>query len=106
MECVGIAAKRNIELTYYPKTLEPPTADIAKLGRSRYFVCSAYSPPNNMCKPTEITDTLLKLSRLSVDMKVSGLIMLGDLNARHQAWGDHSHNRAGETQITDSRNTD
>ncbi|KAF6040161.1 MAP3K7 [Bugula neritina] len=32
-------------------------------------------------------------------MKVDGLMLLGDLNARHESWGDHQQNRTGITLL-------
>ena len=105
---VAIVAKSNIQLTRYPE-LEPPTADmlvcIAKLGGHRYFICSAYSPPSDGAKLREITEALKNISDQAINMRVTGIMLLGDLNARHQAWGDHSHNKAGETLLEFSRET-
>lgn len=78
-----------IQLTRYPD-LEPPAAGmlvyIAKLESHR-FLCVLHIPlplSNDMCELKEITDTLLRLSEPTKAMRVSGLLMLGDLNVGHE----------------------
>ena len=95
---VLLMANRNIPLTRYPE-LEPPTADmivcIAKVGGIRYFLCSVYSPPNDKGKLQEVLNATNAIIDQMPILKVKGLMMFGDLNARHTTWGDHTHNSAG-----------
>ena len=100
MRGVAIIANSNIPLTEYPE-FEPPTADmcvcVAKLGGIRYLLCSVYSPPNDEARLHEILSTTQELIQLMPTLKTKGILLIGDLNARHRAWGDHSQNAAGTT---------
>lgn len=95
---VGLITKEDIQISRY-QDLEPPTADmlvcVSKIGGHRYFICSVYSPPDNKAKLKEIMSAISKIQNQMSTLKVTGLLVVGDLNARHQAWGDHSHNTAG-----------
>lgn len=95
---VAMIVKNNIQFTRYTE-LEPPTADmlvsITKIGGHRYFICSVYSPPKENDKLLEILDATSNIMKQMSALKVDGLILIGDLNARHETWGDHTQNTAG-----------
>ena len=99
---MAIVAKSNIQLAHYPD-LEPSTAVmlvcVANLGGNRYFTCSTDSPSNNLSKFTEIKETLRKVADQSTHLRVSGILLLGDQDAHREAWGDHNHNKAGESLL-------
>ena len=52
---------------------------------------------------TESKETLRKLADQSTHLRVSGILLLGNLNAPHETWGDHNHNKAGESLLAFNR---
>ena len=80
--------------------LEAPEVDaifaILKIGSKRVMACAVYCPPNS---PKTLDETLKCISKANSNLskyKCQALLVVGDLNARHQAWNDKSSNRAGE----------
>ena len=53
-----------------------------------YTVCSIYLPPNEDISRQTLEDLIRELPR--------PFLLLGDMNARHNLWGDYSHNGRGE----------
>ena len=97
---VAVLATEPFELNRY-SSLEPPIADMVvclmQTHSRRFTLCSIYSPPNNPDKLAEICNAISKVQQAQLNMNSEGLIIIGDFNARHHAWGDHSINKAGET---------
>ena len=69
-------------------TLQAVAATV-NIGK-QYTVCSLYLPPNTPITYDELTELLQQIPR--------PMIVLGDLNARDPAWGDHTMN-ARATQV-------
>ena len=92
---VALLTKDNIQLTRYPD-LEPHSADtlvtVAKVGTHRLYICSVYSPPRESTKLEEILQATASLKNKMATLKVDGILLIGDLNARHETWSDHGQN--------------
>lgn len=81
--------------------LEHPDLDamfcVANIGKLRALLCSVYIPPNNDAKLKQFLVMATKAIGQTSQLRCSGLIILGDLNARHYKWGDHIFNPAENT---------
>ena len=68
---------------------------IVHFGRKSILFCSVYIQPNNT---TQLKTFLNQIDKALTEMNNLGceeFCIIGDLNARHQSWFDHSNNRAG-----------
>jgi len=99
---VALLVRNSIHITRY-SNLEPINADMIvtnyRVAGLRYFVCSVYAPPNESDKLQDILTATQNIINHMPSIKVDVLMLLGDLNARHESWGDHKQNRAGITLL-------
>ena len=68
---------------------------IVHFGHKSVLFCSVYLQPNNT---SQIKTFFNLIDRAQTEMSNLGcqeLCIIGDLNARHQSWFDHTSNRAG-----------
>ena len=68
---------------------------VANLKSQRYLVCSVYvapQSPSKLKKFLKMLDTALAESK---NLRCADVLVLGDLNARHQNWGDSTNNSHG-----------
>ena len=96
---VAVLVKEGIEITRHTD-LEPSSLDLLictiSLEKRRYILCSVYSPPNNRSVLEATIRSLEYVNRQTARLNAEGILVIGDLNARHQHWGDHAKNIAGE----------
>ena len=97
---VAILAKDNIRVSRIAP-LERDNVDVVfaslAVGGTRLLVCSVYSPPcqsSQLCKVLEVIENANSLLNTYC---CAGLVIIGDLNARHSRWGDKICNPAGLT---------
>ena len=72
------------------------TWGLAIMNGKRYIVGSVYLKLNYISGIEELLDMLNNAYDLQKRLKVSGVIVCGDFNARHSAWGDHVSNDYGK----------
>ena len=68
---------------------------VVTIGNNRLLVSSVYIPPNSPQKLNAFTAMITVACSQINDLKCKGLLIVGDLNARHREWGDKSDNKAG-----------
>ena len=65
------------------------------INNSRYIVGTVYCKLNHEPAVDEIIAMLNKAKSISKQLKVKGTILMGDMNARHEFWGDNTNNKYG-----------
>ena len=65
----------------------------------KLVVSTAYVQPENLDGVKNIMKVLENCKKLVDDNKINSCIFFGDLNARHQYWGDTMSNRLGEETV-------
>ena len=65
------------------------------INNSRYIVGTVYCKLNYDPAVDEIIAMLNKAKSISKQLKVKGTILMGDMNARHELWGDNTNNKYG-----------
>ena len=68
---------------------------VAKFNRKRYLLCSVYIPPQKSALLKKFLDIAKKAILEAHNLKCEGILIVGDLNARHQNWGDTTNNQHG-----------
>ena len=74
---------------------------LAVLNGARYIIGSVYVKLNAITGVSDILSMLDKAQQLSTNLKSKGVILLGDMNARHQSWGDSTSNDYGRKLFED-----
>ena len=74
---------------------------LAVLNGTRFVIGSVYVRLNAITGVTDILSMLDKAQQLSTKLKSKGVILLGDMNARHQSWGDSTSNDYGKKLFED-----
>ena len=69
------------------------------VNNSRYIVGTVYCKLNHGPAIDEIIAMLKKAKSISAQLKVKGTILMGDMNARHEFWGDSTNNKYGQDLI-------
>lgn len=69
---------------------------IAVLHNKRFIIGSVYLKLNYIDGIQEMITMLNKANELRLKIKATGVIVVGDLNARHTAWGDSVNNAYGK----------
>ena len=72
------------------------TWGLAIIRSKRYIVGSVYLKLNYASGIQELINMLNRAYDLQRKYKASGVIVFGDFNARHPAWGDHATNNYGK----------
>ena len=70
------------------------------INNTRYIIGSIYVKLNYENAIDDVMKMLHEAEKLSKKYKALGVILSGDYNARHEAWGDTVHNKYG-TQLVD-----
>ena len=68
---------------------------VAKFNRKRFLLCSVYIPPQKSALLKKFLDIAKKAILEAHNLKCEGILIVGDLNARHQNWGDTTNNQHG-----------
>lgn len=85
---VAILVKNSIGHTHHPlQTGLQAVAIRCHLDR-QYTVCSLYLPPSQAVQLIDLLELIVQLT--------PPFFLLGDFNARHQAWGDTTTNQKGQ----------
>ena len=69
------------------------------INNSRYIVGTVYCKLNHDPAIDEIIAMLNKAKSISAQLKAKGTILMGDMNARHEFWGDSTNNKYGQNLI-------
>ena len=69
---------------------------IAVIHNKRFIVGSVYLKLNYIEGIQEMITMLTRANDLRLRIKATGVIVVGDLNARHTSWGDHMNNAYGK----------
>ena len=68
---------------------------VVVVGGTRLMLCSVYSPPSQGRKLRQVLDILEKSNSMLQEYGCLGIVIIGDINARHSRWGDRICNTAG-----------
>ena len=69
------------------------------INKQRYIVGTVYCKLNYEPAIDDIIAMLAKAKSISTQLKVKGTILIGDMNARHEYWGDHTNNKYGKSLV-------
>ena len=72
------------------------TWGLAIIRGKRYIIGSIYLKLNYINGVKELMNMLKQAYDLQLKLKASGVLVCGDFNARHSAWGDHTSNEYGK----------
>ena len=72
---------------------------LAVSNNSRYIVGSVYAKLGEVECISDIISMLEKAQQMKAQLKAKGVILMGDLNARHQLWGDSTSNSYGRALV-------
>ena len=75
------------------------------ISNVRYIIGSIYLKLNYNNAISDVLKMLEEAEKMSKKYKASGVILAGDYNARHGAWGDHVHNKYGNELFEKLDNT-
>ena len=67
------------------------------INNTRYIVGNVYVKLGDVKGITSVLDMLHKAQQMNTKLKSEGVILLGDMNARHPMWGDSTTNEYGKT---------
>ena len=74
---------------------------IAIIHGKRYIVSSVYLKHNYIAGIKDLNNMLKEAYQLQSKLKVSGVIISGDFNARHTAWEDHLSDAYGKALLSE-----
>ena len=69
---------------------------VVTLFGTRLLLCSVYIPPNSSDTLQRFFDIISRANLELKSLKCQGLVIIGDLNARHSDWGNQVDNIAGQ----------
>ena len=87
-----------IELSKLSKHLDTSWG-LAVIGNKRYIVASIYLKLNYPEGVQEILNMMQAADEMAKRLRSSGIIVVGDFNARHTAWGDRINNDYGKQLV-------
>ena len=75
------------------------------INGTRYILGNVYVNLEAISGVSHILSMLDRAQRLSSKLKAKGVILIGDMNARHQSWGDSTSNEYGKKLFEDLDNS-
>ena len=69
------------------------------INNNKYIIGTVYCKLNHDSAIEEINTMLTKAKTISAQLKAKGVILIGDLNSRHEYWGDSLNNKYGQDLI-------
>ena len=75
------------------------------INGTRYILGNVYVNLEAISGISHILSMLDRAQRLSSKLKAKGVILIGDMNARHQSWGDSTSNEYGKKLFEDLDNS-
>ena len=73
--------------------------DLVKVNKKRYIIGSVYVKINYKTAINEVNNMLNEACITMIKMKASGLVLLGDFNARHITWGYNKNDSYGNALV-------
>ena len=75
------------------------------INGTRYILGNVYMKLESISGISHVISMLDRAQQLSSRLKAKGVILIGDMNARHQSWGDSTSNQYGKKLFEDLDNT-
>ena len=100
----ALYANSKFSLTPLPELSQiSPNIDsswgLAVIGSKRYIIASVYLKLNHPQGIQEIINMMTAAEGKSKQLRSSGIIVIGDFNARHTSWGDKLNNDYGKQLV-------
>ena len=67
------------------------------INGTRYILGNVYMKLESISGISHVISMLDRAQQLSSRLKAKGVILIGDMNARHQSWGDSTSNQYGKS---------
>ena len=78
---------------------------LAVLNGTRFIIGNVYVKLADLNGISDVISMLAKADQISSQLKAKGVILVGDMNARHTSWGDTRSNEYGTKLFNDLDNT-